>query len=60
MELTSLGGLMIESLFKLLVFFLRGCQFNFSPLKFVPSFFEKLDSCLVDFPHTNGNPLIEK
>ena len=55
MELTLLGGLM-ESLFKLLVFFLRGCQFSFCLLKFAPSFFEKLDSCFVDFPNTNGNP----
>lgn len=57
MELTLLGGL-IESLSKFLVFFLRGCQFNFCLLKFAPSVLESLDSCFVDFPDTNGNPLI--
>ena len=51
---------MIEFLFKLLVFFLYGCQFNFSFLKFAPSFFEKLDSCFVDFPNTNSHPLIKR
>ena len=59
MEQTLLG-LMIKSFSKFLVFFLRGCQFNFSLLKFAPSFFEKFDSCFVDFPNANGNPLIEK
>ena len=58
LELALLGEL-IESLPKLQVFFSCSCQFSLCLLKLASCFSESFDGFFVDFPNTNGNPLVE-